>query len=1041
MMKKAGTILLIFLSAIQLRAFAQAQKVSGVVTDRETGRPLPGVSILLKDGEMIGATDASGRFSVDVPALSIPLVFRHIGYADHERIAGAEETVHIRLSADNRSLDEVVVIGYGEVQRKDLTGSVGSVDMRDLQKAPVGSAVEALAGRVAGVQVSAESGKPGSAVNIVIRGANSLTQDNSPLYVIDGFPMEDANASVLNSDEVASIEVLKDASATAIYGARGANGVILITTKKGKAGTPQIAYSGYSGTQHIINKIPMMDGYEFVRLQAERAPDAMPTTYFANGRTLDDYRNRESYDWQEHIFRTAAMGSHSLSVRGGNSDTQYSLSGNTFGQDGVIVASGFDRKQGKITLDQTIRKLKVGVNASYTGTLTDGSNPAAPESNFSAMNYLMFSVWGYRPVTYGNEDLLNDPEDGAIDGNNDYRFNPVLSAHNELRNNYNHRLIVNGYAEYPIAPHLKLRLTGGINNADWRQDVFNNSKTRYGYPGSTNKVNGSILYTQRNTWLNENTLTFSKKFKAHAINVLAGLTFQESAYNRYGMSAVQLPNEGKGLAGLSEGDQQPVTSILSDWSMMSYLGRANYNYKDRYLLTASFRADGSSKFGGANRYGYFPSAALAWRLIEEPFMKNQSLLSDAKVRLGYGVTGNNRVGEYARFSPTLLNNSSPVNNAYYSWGDVLYQGMYLGIGTPDLRWESTAQANVGLDLGFFDNRLVLTADYYDKRTHDLLLNAELPNSTGYTNAYKNIGETANRGIELTVSGDVVKNRDFTWNSSFNIAFNKNRVVKLTQNQESLTSTVGWDQNYRNIPLYIAEKDRPLGQLYGYLWDGVYQYADFDQQPDGTYVLKPDVATNGNSRANIQPGDVKYRDLNGDLVVNNEDRTVIGRGYPIHQGGFANSLRYKNVDLHFFLQWSYGNDVLNANRLWFENGSMADLNQFASFAERWTPENTGSAMPRVNGQGPNAYSSRVVEDGSYLRVKTLSAGYNFRPAWLSKYHIQGLRIYASAQNLATWTTYSGYDPEVAVYYSALTPGFDYSAYPRPRTFVFGVNLSL
>lgn len=1041
MIQKASTLLFVFLCLFQLEVSAQSQKISGVVTEQETGKPLPGVSILLKDSGILGVTDVSGRFTIEVPTSDAVLLFKYVGYSDFETPIRDRKILQIKMTNENRSLEEVIVIGYGEVLRKDVTGSVGSADVKAIQKAPVGSALEALAGRVAGVQVSSQSGKPGSGVNIVIRGANSLTQDNSPLYVIDGFPMEDANSSVLNPQEIEAIEVLKDASATAIYGARGANGVILITTKKGKVGAPQISYNGYVGTQNIINKIELMDGYEFVRLQEERSPSSMELTYYADGRTLEDYRTIESYDWQSYIFRDASMHNHNLSVMGGNNNTKYSFSGNIFDQDGIIVNSGFNRKQGRVTIDQSFSKLKVGINTSYTSTLTSGSNPASPDASFSAMNYLMFSVWGYRPVTYGDEDLRNALEDDVIDGQNDYRFNPVLSAYNELRNNFNKRLVANAYAEYPFTSYLKLRITGGINNADWRQDVFNNSKTRYGYPGSTNKVNGSILYTQSNTWLNENTLTFNKKFNNHSLNLVAGLTFQENAYNRYGMSAINLPYESKGLSGLSDGEQQPVTSTLSDWSMMSYLGRVNYNYKSRYLLTASFRADGSSKFGGDNRFGYFPSTAFAWRIIEENFMKKQNLVSDAKLRIGYGVTGNNRVSEYARFSPTYVTNNGPVDNAYYSWNDVLYQGMYLGIGTPDLRWESTAQFNTGIDLGFFKNRLSITADYYNKNTYDLLLFAELPNSTGYSNAYKNIGETQNKGIEVTLSGDIIKNQSFTWNSSFNIAFNKNKVVKLTQNQESLTRTVPWDQHYREIPLYLAKIGQPLGQMYGYLWEGVYQYEDFDQLPNGRYVLKSNVTTNGNPRSNIQPGDVKYRDLNGDLVVDNYDRTVIGRGYPVHQGGFSNDLTYKNFDLHFFLQWSYGNDVINANRILFENGNMSNLNQFASFANRWTPENTSSTMPRVNGQGPNAYSTRVVEDASYLRLKTVSFGYNFSPSFLSKYHIKGLRAYVSAQNLITWTKYTGYDPEVAVYYSALTPGFDYSSYPRPKTFVFGLNVNL
>ncbi|WP_246162334.1 SusC/RagA family TonB-linked outer membrane protein [Sphingobacterium phlebotomi] len=1041
MIRKIKMMLLVLLSCTQLLYVqAQSKKVSGVVTSQQTGKPLPGVSISLQN-KILGVTDASGRFNVEVPN-DATLLFQYIGYANNEITVGDRNILQVKLLEDNKALEEVVVVGYGEVQRKDLTGAVGSVNMQDIKKAPVGSALEALAGRVAGVQVTSESGKPGSDLNIVIRGANSLTQDNSPLYVIDGFPLEDANNGILNPDEIESIEILKDASATAIYGARGANGVILITTKKGEAGPPQINYTGYVGSQNIINTIDLMDGYEFVRLQQERDPVGSQENYFRDGLTLEDYRTLPSYDWQDVIFRDATMHNHSLSVMGGNANTKYSFSGNIFDQQGIIINSGFSRKQGKITLDQNFNKLKVGINATYSSTLTNGSNPATPESNFSAMNYLMFSIWGYRPVSFPNEDLLNDMVDDLANPTNDYRFNPVLSAQNELRENYNNRLIVNAYAEYPILPYLKLRITGGINNSDLRNDTFNNSKTRYGFPGSTMKVNGSILYTQSNTWLNENLLTFNKKIKDHTLNAVVGLTFQENAFHRYGMSAIQLPNESKGLAGLSEGIPQPLQSIKAEWAMLSYLARLNYNYKGRYLLTTSFRADGSSKFLGDNRFGYFPSAAFAWRLIDESFMKKQTLFSDAKVRVGYGVTGNNRVSEYAAFSPISFNNSSNVLNGYYSWGNSLIQGLFLpNIGSPNLVWESTAQSNVGIDVGMFKNRLLFTVDYYDKRTYDLLLNASLPPSIGYLNAFKNIGETKNKGIEITVSGDIIKKQDFQWNGSFNISFNRNRIVALTENQESLTSNVFWDQDYRTTPLYIAKIGQPLGQMYGYIWDGVYGYEDFDQQPNGSYVLKPNVTTNGNTRNSIQPGDIKYSDLNGDGVVDNLDRTVIGRGYPIHQGGFANTFNYKNIDLHLFFQWSYGNDVFNANRLLFETGDKAHLNQYATYIDRWTPENSTSNMPRVNGQGPKVYSSRVVEDGSYLRLKTASVGYTFGGETLARLKIKNLRVYASVQNILTWTNYSGFDPEVAVYYSALTPGFDYSSYPRPKTFVFGLNVNL
>lgn len=1040
-------ILLLLTTVSSFGLFAQTTKqITGTVKDAETGETLIGVSVALK-GKTIGAvTDVNGKFVLKLAATEQPtLTFSYIGYTPQDVAVGSRTVVDVQLRKDNKSLNEIVVIGYGEVQRKDLTGSVGSVKMEDLQKAPVGSAIEALAGRVAGVQVSSESGKPGAGVNIIVRGANSITQDNSPLYVIDGFPMEEANASILNPAEIESIEVLKDASATAIYGARGANGVIMITTKRGKEGAPTINYSAYGGVQKIINKIPLMGGYEFVKLQAERDPAGILLNYLSSGRTLDYYRDAETIDWQDRLFETSPMQNHSISVMGGTKNTKYSISGNLFDQKGIIINSGFNRKQGKFTLDQTFNdKFKVGATLTYNASKTYGANPATPDQSFSAMNYLMYSVWGYRPVSFSGiemEDMLNDPDLSADDARNDYRINPILSAKNELRQNYENRLVANGFAEYAFTKSLKLKITGGINSASYRQESFNNSLTRYGYWGSTDKVNGSLLYTNSNTWQNENLLTFNKKIGQHNFNAVGGVIFQENDYKRYGLRAIQLPNETLGLSGLSQGIAQPVTSINSEWALMSYLGRINYNYKYKYYLTASFRTDGSSKFRDGNKWGYFPSAAFSWRIINEDFMKQYKFISDAKLRMGYGVTGNNRVTDYATYAQMNFDNTGGNYNGYYSFNNNLAQGVFLSsLANPELKWETTSQTNIGLDLGFFKQRITLTADYYKKNTYDLLLNAELPYSTGYTSAFKNIGKTSNEGLELSLTTENIKTTEFSWSSSFNIAFNKNKVVALTENQESLTRTVGWDQNYRDIPGYIAKVGQPLGQIYGYIWEGVYQYDDFDKLPSGAYQLKTGITTNGSGIV-IEPGHIKYKDLNGDGKIDNLDRTVIGRGFPIHQGGFSNNFKYKNFDLNIFLQWSYGNDVLNANRLLFEAGNKPYLNQYATFENRWTPTNTNTTMFKVNGQGPTAYSSRVVEDGSYLRLKTIDFGYRLPAGIVKRLKINSARVYASAQNLFTITNYSGYDPEVAVYYSPLTPGFDYSSYPRPKTIVFGLNVSL
>lgn len=1042
-MRKISLFLFLLISYVNLSA-QNTKQITGLVSDASQGDPLIGVSVSIKGSTLGAITDVNGKYAIKVKADEKPtLVFRYLGYVVQEIAVGDKTIVNVKLAQENKSLNEVVVIGYGEVQRRDVTGSIGSVKMEDLQKAPVGTAMEALAGRVAGVQVQSDNGKPGGGMNIVIRGANSLTQDNSPLYVIDGFPMEDANNNILNPSEIESMEVLKDASATAIYGARGANGVILITTKRGKEGAPVINYSGYGGFQSVINRMELMSPYEFVRLEAERDPTGIKKTYLRGDTTLEFYRNVAGYDWQDQLFRTAGMQDHSLSVSGGNKSTKYSFSGNLFDQQGVIINSGFNRKQGRVTIDQTFNdKFKVGVDARYTSTKTYGTSPGDPDSRNSSMNYLMYSVWGYRPVTYiEGQDLLDNLFDPDVNTSNDYRINPILSAQNELRDVFNKRIIFNGFAEYAFTKELKLKVTGGINSSDWRNDIFNNSQTRYGHPQSLNKVNGSILYTESDTWLNENLLTYNKRFnKKHSLNLVGGVTFQENNYKRYGIGAMYLPNENLGLAGLSQGVAMPITSINTSWSLMSYLARATYNYASKYILTASYRADGSSKFAKGNRWGFFPSTSLAWRVINEDFMKDQKIFTDAKVRIGYGVTGNNRVSEYPSYAKLNFDNVGPNDNGYYAFGGALTQGLFISsLANPDLKWESTAQSNIGIDLGAFKQRATLTVDYYKKKTTDLLLNALLPTSTGYSSAFKNIGSTSNEGIEISLSGDIIKTKDFNWNSSFNIAFNRNKVLSLTQNQESLTTALNWDKDYTTTPLYIAKVGQPLGQFYGMIWEGVYQPEDFNELG----VLKGNIPTNGNPRESIKPGDIKYKDLNGDGVVDDLDRTVIGRGYPLHTGGFSNTLNYKRFDLNVFFQWSYGNDIMNANRLMLEYGVKPRTNQFATFANRWSPDNMNTDMFRLGGQGPtgNSYSTRVIEDGSYLRLKTVSLGYSIDPVLLKKLKIKSLRFYASAQNLFTITNYTGYDPEVSVMYSGLTPGFDYSSYPRPKTIVFGLNLSL
>ncbi|WP_341836164.1 TonB-dependent receptor [Chitinophaga pollutisoli] len=1018
--------------------------ITGKVVDESNGEPMPGVSVRLKGGSLGATTDAEGLYHLKGVPQNATLIFSLLGYGRQELPLGGRDILNVNMKVSASELSETVVIGYGTQKRSDLTGAVGSVNVNDMNKAPISSFDEALAGRVAGVQVSSSEGQPGAGVIISIRGNNSLTQDNSPLYVIDGFPIETSNNNLINPDDIETIDILKDASATAIYGARGANGVIIITTKRGKTGAPSISYNGRYGWMENIQRIPVMSAYEFVKLQQEINVGDLDETYLANGTTLEDYRNVQGIDWQGKLYRIAPQQNHSISMRGGSDKTRYSVSGQALDQQGTIINSAFKRLQSKVSLDQQINdQLKVGGNITYTNNKTTGTTPSAP--SLSSMNNLLYSAWGYRPTgplnssKPVNENFEDELIDDMVNSGTDYRINPFLSAENEYRLRNVDNLIANIFGEYKILPNLRLRVSGGVNKTTQRNDAFNNSKTRSGNPATVYKVNGSVMYYETTNWLSENTLTYDKKFnRNHRINAVAGFTAQGNKYGVHGLSANQLPNEALGLNGLSQGVPQPVTSSESEWALASMLARANYVYRDKYFFTASFRSDGSSKFRADNQWSYFPSGAIAWELSKEKFMKQVRFISSAKVRASWGITGNNRVSDYATFA--LLDFAT--RNSYYSFGNELQQSAIpVTMASTDLKWENTAQTDVGLDISFFKSRVSLGLDYYRKVTSDLLLNARLPPTVGYLTAFKNVGKTSNEGLEISLQTRNVDTKDFAWSSSFNISFNRSKVLALTQNQESLTSTMGWDSWYSSVALYIAKIGQPVGQFYGYIWEGVYGYDDFDPLPNGGYLLKEGVPTNGNTRAAIKPGDIRYRDLNGDGVVNVSDQTVIGRGFPVHVGGFTNDFRYKGFDLNVFFQWSYGNQVMNANRINFENGNKTYLNQYKTFENRWTPENPNSNIPRAGGQYGYVYSSRTLEDGSFLRLKTVSLGYNIPAAVLKRARIKSLRVFAAAQNLVTWTKYSGSDPEVAIGYSALTPGFDYSSYPRARTTTLGLNLGL
>lgn len=1046
--KKTILMFLLLLSGIAVNA---QHRITGTVKDAQ-GEPIVGANVLERGVKTNGTiTDINGNFVISTTLKNSILTFSFIGYESKAISVGTKTKIEIILEENSQMLDDVVVVGYGTQKRSDLTGSVASVSMKDMMKAPVKSFDEALAGRIAGVQVVSSEGQPGASIDVVIRGGNSVTQDNSPLYVIDGFPVENpGNESVnpinaIDPVDIESIDILKDASATAIYGARAANGVVIIQTKQGSEGKTTISYNGYYGWQSSTKRLDVLDPYEFVKLQNEIDPVKTKTLYLDKVNSdgtketvpLDYYKNIEGINWEEQIMRTAPMQNHHLSLLGGTKLSKYNASFSYLNQKGIIINSGFTRGQARLGYEREINKrMKVNFNVSYARVKRYGTPVST--SNYNNELNLLFSVWAYRPISLINSDvnLLEVPNDPEIEQTADFRYNPIITTQNELRETTEESLVANAFLEYMIVENLKLKVSGGYTRRFSQSDTFNNSLSRSGNETTNNRVNGGQGYTNTTTWLNENTLNYNLRInKNQTINLLGGMTLQGSKYRSFAAYSKLLPNENLGVSGLDEGTPMSVNATSTEWALVSFLGRANYNIKSKYLFTASFRSDGSSRFAPGHKWGHFASGAFAWRINTEKFLKDWKFLSNAKLRLSWGMTGNNNVGNFSYYAGY----STPVN-AGYMFNNQFVTGSYpSSMGNSDLTWETTHQYDAGLDLGFFKQRLTLTIDWYRKNTKDLLLNASLPTSTGYSSQFQNIGSVRNEGLEISLGAVIFDTKDFKWNSSFNISFNKNKVLELADNEYSLLTAQRWGDDWQLIPGYIARLGGPVAAFYGHIWDGVYQYDDFDKVGD-KYILKDNITSNGEPRASVQPGDIKYRDLNGDRVVDDNDKTVIGNPLPVHIGGFNNNFYFRGFDLNVFLQWSYGNDIYNANKLMLESGYKYNTNQYASYANRWSPENQNSNIPAAKGSSLKTYSTRIVEDGSYLRLKTVSLGYTLPVSLTQKWGISLFRIYASAQNIYTWTGYSGYDPEVSIRRTALTPGFDYSAYPKAMTITLGTNIT-
>ena len=1042
---KPKILMLLFGILISATAYGQIFTVTGTVTD-EIGMPLIGATILETGTENGDATNLDGKYTIKVNSTST-LAFSYLGYKTQVVTVGTETTIDIKLLPDIELMDEVVVVGYGTVQRKDLTGSVGSVDMNKLKEAPVANFDQALAGRVAGVKVGSDSGEPGAGLEVTIRGRNTVNGDNSPLYVLDGFIVEDFNPSILNPTDIESIDILKDASATAIYGARGANGVVLITTKKAQTGKTVITYEARMDVSQIANKIDVLPAYEFVKLANELNPSSARARFFVNDDDelvgeVEDYRNSPAVNWQDDAFRNATTTSHAVKIASGNEVTKLSASLNALNQEGTLLKSNFRKLNGRIDLRHNISdKLNLRVALYYTNTDLQGLNTQGTTAYSFMRNVITYPNVVNQFRDYGDSNPLNGINTEEFDVNNIFSWHPIVSLNNEYRRRETDQFISNLSLRYLISKNLTFETKGSYYSSASKTGVFNNSKTVYGrLINPINGINGTLDHSKITRVSTVNTLTYRKTIGKHRFDALLGYTLNARRLTRTFFRAIEIPQyvENQGINALDEGEISTTDDVnaSSRERIESLLGRVNYSYRNRYLLTVSLRRDGSSKFAPGNNIGYFPSLAASWKAEEEDFIKDISFISQLKFKAGYGKTGNDRIPSGARFDLY----TSGLSSYFINGQEVLGQRPTSTGASPNVRWETTEQYNAGIDLGLFKGRINISAEVYNKRTEDLLINADTPPSLGISTIWKNSGTVRNTGLELTLSTVNVKIKDFKWTTDFNISFNKNQVLELPE-AKPIFGNPGYYQRY-NSNQYIVEEGQPLGNMFGYDSDGVYQPEDFiNYNPeDATHTLAPGQADYDGGAAVRQPGDEKYKDINGDGEITAEDKTIIGNALPKHFGGINNTFSYKGFSLSTFFQWSYGNQILNANRLIFEEVNYSEQNQYATVVNRWTQTNQDTDLFRAGGRGFEDLSSRVIEDGSFIRLKTVNLSYSFSKKLIEKIKLNSASIYFAAQNLITWTNYSGFDPDVSVNRSAIMPGVDYSSYPVSRTFSFGLNVT-
>lgn len=1038
---------------------AQTGTVSGTVVDEQTRQPLADAQVVIVGTEIRAVTRQDGRFALaNVPAGSRTVRATRIGYAAGDRAvtvaAGQTATVNVALRGQAVLLQDVVVVGYGEQERRDVTGSVASVNVDALEDAPVQSIDQMLQGTVAGVQVTQASSAPGGGISIRVRGSSSISGSSEPLYVIDGFPIENdpeaaspgsggrVTATVpsnplaaLNPNDIESIQVLKDASATAIYGARGANGVVIVTTRRGRAsGRPELSVDMFTGTQEVAHRYDLLNARELAQAINEASIDAGGTAVF--GPAFMDTLGVGT-DWQDEIFRTAPLRGFQASVSGGSSGenlTRYAVSGGYFDQTGVVLGSGFERYSLRASLEQGFGE-RFRFGSTITGSRVNSTFiPTEGESNARAGAVgAAIQAYPFLPVRladgrypYQGRDL---PLVGVPAGQASNLVNPVSLAAEVTDRLGDTRILGNAFGELEALRGLRARVSLGADFSTRFRDTYYPRLTRRGEEAGGEAIRGRAEVL---SYLNENTLTYDGRLgDAHEIELLGGYTWQSSSNVRTGMGATGFVND---ITTFDDIESATVfdrpTSERERWILQSYLGRLNYTLFDRYLLTLTGRYDGSSRFGAGNKWGFFPSAALAWRVSDEPFMDAVGAVDELKLRASYGVAGNPGIRPYQSLAR--------LTSTSYSFGGTLVSGYFpVGVQNQELTWESTTQWDLGIDLALW-SRVGLTADWYHKRTDDLLLLVDLPSESGFARGLVNAGSVENRGVELSLNVDVLRGDDdgrrLGWTSGLTWARNRNEVVDLGGDDEIRASTISDDFKLGGTAVRLGQ---PIGVFVGYQTDGIVR--------DAAHAAELAGVVNQVNAGAYRPGDVIFVDQDGNDTINVRDRTVIGSPHPDFTLGWQNRFSFRGLELSSLLTGTFGNEILNLNLWRLTGGDLATNVLRERYTDRWTPQNPDAKYPRfgVNtvGAGTTDYNDLILEDGSYLRLKTLSLAYNVPERWVRGRGFSRARLYVTGTNVFTWTDYQGFDPEVSSFGTGnLNRGIDIGSYPSARSVTVGFNFA-